>query len=903
MPNRFSVTWSGYLTVPSPGTFQLATTSDDGSQVYVDDQLVVENGGTHAVETRTGQIRLTSGAHRVVIVFTQSGGGFAFDWSWGRIGEARVPVPPWLLSRRASRYEGALLARALDIAIPPVLLGAAAVLLWTLLTWLRDSRLLEGLADSLAAVRLPGPPRFVSPRTLRIAERVLVVVAAVLPLFFIAHALAFWGHGVIDEEATTFVINYLADRPFLQAIFDPRLNDWGSFQARELAYVFDRMDARVFARLLVDWHVLLFVPLSSVLSLVVITWIYLFGARRVLKLDRTTSLLLLSLFLSCIVTQASTPILYRSSKMLLCVMLLAFMFRLASLLEPGRAAVTVRNGIGLFVLGVLATWCDRQGYAFMLATTTVMVVLWVKQRWLPQPPGAVKRAYGAVSGATAAATGWAILYNNVLAPRTIVWANGYWPDLSYEDIPLERFNATLALNALAMFRDQVSYFFGNAPFLVVCLLGLVVWIAVRVHQPRRGPIAWRQRLTGTGVILTSAFAGTLLVLIAVMGMRHPPVFRIPDHAFWYYTLSMQAVLLFGASLVAAQLHGTDDGRRRRYGWLLLIVMIVGNVAHYPGQRRLMEASGIWFGKQYAFAQLYAQAFAADEANAPESARVLPSWMRIKADRAEVHLPLPGYGLLDAIRAGYTTLKKRPPLVDAGGPYWRELRDFLDGTASPFIEPGQTADALDALQSVGIRRFVVHRDQFDPRSGADAVVDGARSMGERVRSMSERDGVVSIELPDTRREPVSRAGWQAVPASAFRLSASQNANLLPLALDGDADTAWDSVTRQSGNEWIRVDFDAPRHIAALRLVVTDQGLDRYPRRLRIESIGADDVRTLFDGSTLRALTYGLLTQPVDAPIELVFPANQSQALMIRQTGASPSWSWAVRELTLFETAAP
>ena len=101
----------------------------------------------------------------------------------------------------------------------------------------------------------------------------------------------------------------------------------------------------------------------------------------------------------------------------------------------------------------------------------------------------------------------------------------------------------------------------------------------------------------------------------------------------------------------------------------------------------------------------------------------------------------------------------------------------------------------------------------------------------------------------------------------------------------------------------MDFDAPRHIAALRLAVTDQGLDRYPRRLRIESIGADDVRTLFDGSTLRALAYGLLTQPVDAPIELAFPANQSRALMIRQTGASPSWSWAVRDLMLFETAAP
>ncbi|MEQ1907964.1 MAG: PA14 domain-containing protein [Vicinamibacterales bacterium] len=926
-PTVFSVVWSGYLLVSSPGTFEFALSSDDGSQLFIDEQLVVDNGGRHSIVTLRGERRLAAGPHRVRLVFTNSGGDFSFSWSWARSGQPLTPVSAWLLSTRRARYPEALAARILDVAIPPAAALALAALLWALVGWLRTwkprwaqslagactheprffvfhSCVRDGIDRRLAGIHLPGPPSFISPTLLSIVERIIVGAAFVLPIFFIGHALAFWGHGVIDEEATTFVINYLADRPFLQAIFDPVLNDWGSFQARELAYVFDRMDARVFARLLVDWKVFLFVPVSSLLALVAMSGIYLTGARRVLRLERTTALLLLSLFLSCIVTQASTPILYRSSKMLLCVALLAFLFRLASLLEPERPGVTVRNGFGLFGLGVAMAWCDRQGYALLLATATVMCGLWIRQRWLPQPTGRVARHYGAVAIGTTAATGWAILYNNVLAPHAILRLNGYWPDLSYESIPVERFNETVVRNTLLMFRDEVSYFFGNAPFIVVCALAVVVWTAVRLHcrvRPARlGAWGW---ITGTGVMLSTAIVGASVVLIAVMGMRHPPVFKIADHALWYYTLALQALMLFSVSLALSQLRSKDDGRRRRYVWVVLLLMIAGNVAHYPAQRRLLAASGDWFGKQLAFSQLYAQTFELDEAQAPDSARVLPSWMRVKPEAAEVHLPMVGYGLLDAVRAGYLTLNKRPPLVDAGGPYWRELREFLDGGGSPFLEPGGTVDGLTALQSVGIRRIVMHREQYQPPSRADGVVDAARAMGERVRQISEHDGLVVIELADIRPEPLLRGSWQPVPSSAFTLSASHSVEALGAVLDNQSETLWSGTTSQAGSEWIRVDFDTPRNLAALRLEMTDQALVRYPRHLRIESTGAGGVRTLFDGPALPVLARGILTEPVRAPIELAFSANNTRSLLIRQTGQSPSWNWAIGELRIFESSVP
>src|SRR5579859_870387 len=79
-----------------------------------------------------------------------------------------------------------------------------------------------------------------------------------LPAALIAHAVVFWGRGVLDKEAISFVVNYLADRSVLATVFDVRLNDWGNYQARELSYLVDLIDARVFGALLYH-RVLLFI--------------------------------------------------------------------------------------------------------------------------------------------------------------------------------------------------------------------------------------------------------------------------------------------------------------------------------------------------------------------------------------------------------------------------------------------------------------------------------------------------------------------------------------------------------------------------------------------------------------------------------------------------------------------
>src|SRR5437764_1401310 len=204
-----------------------------------------------------------------------------------------------------------------------------------------------------------------------------VGVVYLLPAALVIHAICFWGRGVIDIEAMGFVLNFLVRRPFLATIFDPIQNEFGLYQAREVSYVLDFIDARAFAFLL-DRHILLFVPLSGVVGLVAVGAIFIWGARKILRLDHVTTALTLSLFLSCIIVQTSTAIFYRSAKIAASLVLLAFLFCLVSLLrncERQRRVRTLSLAV-LSFLGVLMSLCDRQGYFYLVSATGIMARLW-----------------------------------------------------------------------------------------------------------------------------------------------------------------------------------------------------------------------------------------------------------------------------------------------------------------------------------------------------------------------------------------------------------------------------------------------------------------------------------------------------------------------------------------------
>ena len=73
--DEIGLVFEGYVQVPESGIFTLFTESDDGSRLYINDKMIVDNDGLHGRQTRMGQVALEKGYHQVRIEFFESGGG------------------------------------------------------------------------------------------------------------------------------------------------------------------------------------------------------------------------------------------------------------------------------------------------------------------------------------------------------------------------------------------------------------------------------------------------------------------------------------------------------------------------------------------------------------------------------------------------------------------------------------------------------------------------------------------------------------------------------------------------------------------------------------------------------------------------------------------------------------
>ena len=138
-PQQFSVRWVGSLAIPRAGLYTFTTSSDDGSELFIDGRFVVDNRGAHAVVTRSGSIRLERGVYPIVLRYAQFGGEAALGWTWSREGSGTKAVPPWVLSRRVTAFSVVMAARIIDVTIPMAALLSALATVWYLGAVLRDA--------------------------------------------------------------------------------------------------------------------------------------------------------------------------------------------------------------------------------------------------------------------------------------------------------------------------------------------------------------------------------------------------------------------------------------------------------------------------------------------------------------------------------------------------------------------------------------------------------------------------------------------------------------------------------------------------------------------------------------------------------------------------------------------
>ncbi len=67
----FAIDYTGRFWIENPGDYRFELTADDGANLYIDDQLVIDNDGLHPPEERTGTVGLTAGIHRLRLSYFQ----------------------------------------------------------------------------------------------------------------------------------------------------------------------------------------------------------------------------------------------------------------------------------------------------------------------------------------------------------------------------------------------------------------------------------------------------------------------------------------------------------------------------------------------------------------------------------------------------------------------------------------------------------------------------------------------------------------------------------------------------------------------------------------------------------------------------------------------------------------
>ncbi|WP_394847898.1 glycoside hydrolase family 3 C-terminal domain-containing protein [Pendulispora brunnea] len=104
---NWSARWTGTLHAPVTGDYPLATTSDDGSRLYLDGRLVVDNWGAHATRSVYRTVHLEAGqSYEVKVEYYQAGQGANLTLSW---------MPPGQLDAGIQSAVDA--AKAADVAI------------------------------------------------------------------------------------------------------------------------------------------------------------------------------------------------------------------------------------------------------------------------------------------------------------------------------------------------------------------------------------------------------------------------------------------------------------------------------------------------------------------------------------------------------------------------------------------------------------------------------------------------------------------------------------------------------------------------------------------------------------------------------------------------------------------
>ena len=101
LEENFAIEVEGYLRIPKTNNYTFRLTSDDGSVLIIDDEVVIGNDGFHGDTSVDGEVVLAEGYHPFRALFFQGLGGRTFRLTWRSFETKRFePVPSYVMMHR-----------------------------------------------------------------------------------------------------------------------------------------------------------------------------------------------------------------------------------------------------------------------------------------------------------------------------------------------------------------------------------------------------------------------------------------------------------------------------------------------------------------------------------------------------------------------------------------------------------------------------------------------------------------------------------------------------------------------------------------------------------------------------------------------------------------------------------
>lgn len=93
---NYAIRFHSYVAIDTKGRFRFHLGSDDGSKLFIDDQLIADCDGVHPHQFASGEIELDQGVHQIRVEYFQGGGEASLELEWEGPTFPRQSIEPWL---------------------------------------------------------------------------------------------------------------------------------------------------------------------------------------------------------------------------------------------------------------------------------------------------------------------------------------------------------------------------------------------------------------------------------------------------------------------------------------------------------------------------------------------------------------------------------------------------------------------------------------------------------------------------------------------------------------------------------------------------------------------------------------------------------------------------------------